>query len=91
MSGLLKFLQKSLAGSYIPFNPFALGKAKIVRNFGLSECNRVNAICSLKKKNQTSLGVKNSQFDNNNCCYVVVLLFDVHVKHLRLCWDGQLT
>ena len=24
------------------FNPVALGKAKIVCNFGLSECNRIN-------------------------------------------------
>ena len=29
----------------IPINPIALRKAKIVCNFGLSECNRVN--CSL--------------------------------------------
>ena len=26
------------------FNPFALRKAKIVYNFGLSECNRVNKV-----------------------------------------------
>ena len=27
----------------LPFNPFALRNAKIVFNFGLSECNRVSA------------------------------------------------
>ena len=26
-----------------------------------------------------------------SCCIVVVLLFYVHGKHLRLCRDGQLT
>ena len=29
------------------FNPIALRKAKIVYNFGLSECSRVNSTCSL--------------------------------------------
>ena len=27
---------------FCTFNPFALRKAKIVYNFGVSECNRVN-------------------------------------------------
>ena len=32
-------------------------------------------------------------FDSTNRAYdvVVVLLFYVHGKHLRSCWDGQLT
>ena len=29
------------------FNPIALRKAKIVQNFGLSECNRVNSISAI--------------------------------------------
>ena len=32
-----------------PFNPFARRKAKIVYNFGLSECNRVK-VCPLTLK-----------------------------------------
>ena len=31
-----------MKGHNIYFNPVALRKAKIVYNFGLSECNRVN-------------------------------------------------
>ena len=31
-------------GPLVPLNPTALRKAKIVYNFGLSECNRVNVI-----------------------------------------------
>ena len=31
------------------FNPFALKKTKIVCNFGLSECNRVNGLLQPRK------------------------------------------
>ena len=31
--------------SFNQFNPVALRKAKIVYNFGLSECSRVNGVC----------------------------------------------
>ena len=31
--------------SSVMLNPIALRKAKIVYNFGLSECNRVNFVC----------------------------------------------
>ena len=32
------------------FNPVALRKAKIVYNFGLSECNRVEALTSMNSQ-----------------------------------------
>ena len=33
---------------YVIFNPIALRKAKIVYNFGLSECNRVKVVKGVK-------------------------------------------
>ena len=33
---------------HVLFNPTALRKAKIVYNFGLSECNRVKILCFLR-------------------------------------------
>ena len=36
----------------ILFNPIALRKAKIAYNFGLSECNRVNALRALHDKKE---------------------------------------
>ena len=44
-SALLRYVMKQAGGlplqSWCTFNPIALRKAKIVCNFGLSECNRV--------------------------------------------------
>ena len=36
---------------FVAINPFALRKAKIAYNFGLSECNRVKLVGSLVQKN----------------------------------------
>ena len=61
------------------FNPIAFRKAKIVCNFGLSECHRVNIALSL----QCCACVGHLI----GCCFVVL-----HPgKHLRSCPDGQLT
>ena len=35
---------------FVAINPFALRKAKIAYNFGLSECNRVKLVGSLVQK-----------------------------------------
>ena len=45
---LTNFRRVSICLSFY-FNPFALRKAKIVYNFGLSECNRVNEDCTCFK------------------------------------------
>ena len=37
------FDHSKMAKFFFFFNPIALRKAKIVYNFGLSECNRVNS------------------------------------------------
>ena len=61
------------------FNPIAFRKAKIVCNFGLSECHRVNIALSL----QCCACVGHLI----GCCFVVLR----PGKHLRSCPDGQLT
>ena len=70
-------------------NPTALRKVKIVYNFILSECNRVE-LCSTKpgsrSKSANDTGVQCQDID-----FVIVLLFYIHGKHLRSCRDGQLT
>ena len=38
-------MYKKLGAKLFPYNPIALGKAKIACNFGLSECSRVKSRC----------------------------------------------
>ena len=57
------------------FNPIALRKAKIVYNFGLSECNRVNDRLDLPE-----LYISGSSDDN----YEMIFLISSY-KHTVLC------
>ena len=56
------FIQMGLADTIVSlrFNPIALRRAKIVYNFGLSECNRVNTVlvCLCNEKS----AVRNLEF-----------------------------
>ena len=63
--------------SQISSNPTALRKAKIVYNFGLSECNRVNTQQAYNVESTTNTESKLIQ------CYKVSMLFQ-HLAELRI-------
>ena len=79
-------------------NPIALRIAKTLWSFGYSECNRAkekNLLLMELREDPHFERRKNYEIDRvafpESCCFVVVLLFYVHGKHLRSCRDGQLT
>ena len=58
------------------FNPTALRKAKIVCNFGLSECNRVNILTGL-------------QVYGSNSSFSAIFIKGNNLHKLTVCSPGQ--
>ena len=61
---------------FLDFNPIALRKAKIICNFGLSECNRVKIAVLRSLDNYLDVG-KRRTFATQQISVVLLMIFSV--------------
>ena len=69
----------------VRINPIALRKTKIVYNFGLSECNRVNTLTPLEVFPLTKRLKKSVIFIMTS----VFVLSEYIIVHFRLCMEEE--